>query len=48
MSLCLCRVCMRAALREAVPGALVYSAILSFTPVNCFKKKNLITYYLRH
>lgn len=39
MSLCLCRVCMRAALREAVPGALVYSAILSFTPVSYKKQK---------
>lgn len=34
MSLCLWRVCMSAALREAVPGVLVYSAILSFTAVS--------------
>lgn len=45
MSLCLCRVCMRAALIEAAPGALVYSAILSFTPVS-FKKNIYFNYFL--
>lgn len=34
MSLCLWSVCMSAALREDVPGALVYSAILSFIAVS--------------
>lgn len=37
MSLCLWSVCMSAALREAVPGALVYSAILSFTAVSWWR-----------
>lgn len=40
MSLCLWRVCMRAAFREAVPGVLVYSAILSFTAVSFTEIKN--------
>lgn len=34
MSLCLCSVCIRAALSEDAPGVLVYSAILSLTPVS--------------
>lgn len=39
MSLCLCKVCINAALCDEVPGALVYSAILSLTDVSCKKKK---------
>lgn len=39
MSLCLWSVCMRAALRAAAPGELVYSAILSFTAVSWERRK---------
>lgn len=39
MSLCLWRVCMSAAFRDAVPGVLVYSAILSLTAVSLTGRK---------
>ena len=34
MSLCLCKVCIWAVLCDEVPGVLVYSNIMSFTPVS--------------
>lgn len=42
MSLCLWSVCMRAALRAAAPGELVYSAILSFTAVSWEREGNRV------
>ena len=38
MSLCLCKVCINAALCDDVPGLFVYSAIWSLTAVSCRKK----------
>lgn len=38
MSLCLCKVCISAALCDEAPGVFVYSAILSLTAVSCQEK----------
>lgn len=35
MSLCLCKVCLKAALCDKAPGVCVYSAILSLTVESC-------------
>lgn len=45
MSLCLCKVCINAALCDEAPGVFVYSAILSLTAVSCKKKDERWNWY---